>query len=92
MLTILAWIVVGGIAGYLADVLVKDINFGLLGDIVIGIVGAVIGGFLLSLLLPGTFGFSGFNLGSLVVSFVGAVVLLFVLRAVGVGTNRTVRR
>jgi uncharacterized membrane protein YeaQ/YmgE (transglycosylase-associated protein family) len=89
---ILAWIIIGGIAGWLADALVKDINFGLLGDIVIGIVGAVLGGFLLTLLLPGSYGFSGFNLGSLVVSFVGAVVLLLILRAVGVGTNRTINR
>jgi len=42
------------------------------GDIIVGIVGAFIGGFALSLLLPGTFGLTSFNLGSLVVAFIGA--------------------
>jgi hypothetical protein len=45
---------------------------GLVGDIIVGIVGAFIGGFVLSLLLPGAFGLTGFNLGSLVVAFIGA--------------------
>ena len=89
---ILAWIIVGGVAGWLADALVKGVNFGLVGDIIVGIVGALIGGFVLSLLLPGQFGFTGFNFGSLVVSFVGAVILLFILRAVGMGSNRTITR
>ena len=48
--------------------------------IIVGIVGALIGGFLLSLLLPGTFGITGFNLGSLVVAFIGAVILLFIVK------------
>jgi len=45
---------------------------GVLADIIVGIVGAILGGLVLSLLLPGTFGFTGFNFGSLVVAFVGA--------------------
>ena len=47
---------------------------------IVGIVGALIGGFVLSLLLPGTFGFTGFNLGSLIVAFIGAVILLFIVK------------
>jgi uncharacterized membrane protein YeaQ/YmgE (transglycosylase-associated protein family) len=53
---------------------------GIVGDIIVGIVGALIGGFLLSLLLPGTFGISGFNLGSLIVAFIGAVILLLIVK------------
>lgn len=88
--TLLLWIIVGGIAGWLAGFVVKSPSFGLVGDIIVGIVGAFIGGFLLSLLLPGTFGISGFNLGSIVVAFIGSVVLLGVLRALGAGNSRTV--
>jgi uncharacterized membrane protein YeaQ/YmgE (transglycosylase-associated protein family) len=75
---LLAWIIVGGIAGWLASLIVQD--GGVVGDIIVGIVGALIGGFLLSLLLPGTFGFTSFNLGSLIVAFIGAVILLFIVR------------
>jgi uncharacterized membrane protein YeaQ/YmgE (transglycosylase-associated protein family) len=80
MWNILAWIIVGGIAGWLAGLVVRGSGLGLIGDIVVGIVGAFIGGFVLSVLLPGTFGFSGFNFGSLVIAFIGAVILLFIVR------------
>jgi uncharacterized membrane protein YeaQ/YmgE (transglycosylase-associated protein family) len=90
MINILAWIIVGGIAGWLAGLVVQGTGLGIIGDIIVGVVGALIGGFLLSLLLPGTFGFSGFSIGSLIVAFIGAVVLLFILKAIGVGRNRAV--
>jgi len=77
----LAWLIVGGIAGWLASLVVRGTGLGLLGDIIVGVVGAFIGGFLLSLLLPGTFSFSGFNFGSLIIAFIGAVVLLLIMRA-----------
>lgn len=77
---ILAWIIVGGIAGWLAGLAVHRTGLGIIGDVIVGIVGALIGGFTLSLLLPGTFGFSGFNLGSLMVAFIGAVILLFIVK------------
>jgi len=80
LVNILAWIIVGGIAGWLASLLVRGAGLGVIGDIIVGIVGALIGGFVLSLLLPGTFGFTGFNLGSLVVAFIGAVILLFIIK------------
>ena len=48
----------------------------------VGIIGAVVGSFLLTLLLPGTFAFTGFNWGSLIIAFIGAVVLLFIVRLV----------
>jgi uncharacterized membrane protein YeaQ/YmgE (transglycosylase-associated protein family) len=77
---ILAWIIVGGIAGWLASLVVRGGGMGIVGDIIVGIIGALIGGFVLSLLLPGTFGFTGFNLGSLIVAFIGAVILLFIVK------------
>lgn len=89
LLNILAWIIVGGIAGWLASLVVEGTGLGLLRDILVGIVGALLGGFVLSLLLPGTFGFTGFSFGSLIVAFIGAVILLLILKAVGIGRRRT---
>ena len=75
---ILAWIVVGAIAGWLASMVVHS-SLGLIADIVVGIVGAFIGGFLFSLI--GNSGVTGLNLYSILVAFIGAVVLLVLLRA-----------
>ncbi|MGZ3599417.1 MAG: GlsB/YeaQ/YmgE family stress response membrane protein [Ktedonobacterales bacterium] len=77
---IIAWIIVGGIAGWLASLVVRGTGLGLIGDIIVGIVGGLIGGFLLSLLLPGSFSVTGFNIGSIIVAFIGAVVLLLLVR------------
>ena len=77
---IIAWIIVGGIAGWLASLVVRGTGLGLVGDIIVGIVGGLIGGFLLSLLLPGSFSVTGLNLGSIIVAFIGAVVLLLLVR------------
>jgi len=90
MVSLLAWIIVGGVAGWLASLVVDGGGFGVLGDIVVGIVGAILGGLVLSLLLPGSFSFTGFNLGSLVVAFVGAVILLVLLRLIGAGRRSSV--
>ncbi len=76
---LLAWIVVGAIAGWLASLVVKS-SMGLLGDIVVGIVGGFIGGFLFHLV--GEPGITGFSVWSVFVAFIGAVILLLVLRAV----------
>src|SRR5262245_25087209 len=78
--TILAWIIVGGLAGWLASRVVQGTGLGLVGDIMVGVLGAFLGGLLLSLLLPGTFWVTGFNLSSLVIAFLGAAVLLLVVR------------
>lgn len=75
---IIAWIVVGLIAGWLAGVLMKGGGFGLIGDIVVGLVGALIGGFVFSLITGG--GTAGFW-GSILVAFVGAVILIAIIRA-----------
>lgn len=82
MWSILAWIVVGGIAGWLASLVVRGGGMGIIMDIVVGIVGAILGGALLSFILPGSFSFSGFNFVSLIVAFIGAVVLLLIISAV----------
>jgi uncharacterized membrane protein YeaQ/YmgE (transglycosylase-associated protein family) len=73
------FIVVGLVAGWLAGMLMKGGGFGVLGDIVIGVVGAILGGFLFGLL-----GFSGGGglVGSIVVATVGAVILVSLLRFV----------
>jgi uncharacterized membrane protein YeaQ/YmgE (transglycosylase-associated protein family) len=79
----LAWIVVGLIAGAIAARVVAGRGFGCIADIVVGVAGAIIGGFLLSSL----FGFSG-NVGffgSIVVAFIGAAALLAVLKLVSGG-------
>jgi len=73
---------VGGIAGWLASLVVRGTGLGLLGDIIVGIVGGFLGGLILTLLLPGQYSFTGFNLGSLIVAFIGAVILLFVVKLV----------
>jgi uncharacterized membrane protein YeaQ/YmgE (transglycosylase-associated protein family) len=75
---IIAWLVVGLIAGWLAGLVMKGGGYGLIGDIVIGIVGAFVGGFVFSLITGG--GTAGFW-GSIAVAFVGAVILIAVVRA-----------
>ena len=75
---ILAWIVVGLIAGFLAGQVMKGGGYGLVGDVLMGMVGAFVGGLLFSFLLRvSTAGFWG----SIVVAFIGAVVLIALVRA-----------
>lgn len=76
---LIAWIVVGAIAGWLAGVLVKGGGFGLIVDIIVGIVGAFIGGWLFGV-LDIQLG-SGW-IGSIVTAVIGAVILLFVIRLI----------
>ncbi|HET9635310.1 MAG TPA: GlsB/YeaQ/YmgE family stress response membrane protein [Gemmatimonadaceae bacterium] len=76
---LLAWIVVGLVAGVLAS-LVMGGGYGIIGDIIIGIVGAFIGGWLFSVLgISSPMGGMG---GQILVAFIGAVVLLFLLRLI----------
>lgn len=85
---LLTWIIVGGIAGVLASLLVRGGGLGLPADIIVGITGALLGGVVLSLLLPGVYKFTGLTLGSLIVAFIGAVILLLIVRLV---TGRRLR-
>ena len=77
---LLSWIVVGAIAGWLAGQVMKGRGFGLLGDIIVGIAGGLIGGFLAEALFKVPNAVNGFNLTSILVAFLGAVLLLFVVR------------
>lgn len=79
-MSILAWIVLGLIAGFIASQLVNRHGGNLLLDIVLGIVGAVVGGFLFNAF--GATGVSGLNLWSMVVATIGAVVVLVVYHAI----------
>ena len=79
---ILAWLVVGLIAGWLASQVMRGGGYGLIGDIIVGIVGALIGGFLAANLLNMPNAVNGINITSILVAFVGAVILLAILRVV----------
>lgn len=85
---IITWVVVGGLAGWVASMITKtDAEQGLLGNIVAGIIGGVVGGFLVGLL--GGEGFTGFNIWSFLVALLGAVVVLFIWKAI-TGRRRSV--
>ena len=76
---IIAWLIIGVVAGWLAGKIVEGGGFGLIVDIIVGVVGAFIGGWLA--------GIAGINIGgglisSIIVAVIGAVILLFVLRLI----------
>jgi uncharacterized membrane protein YeaQ/YmgE (transglycosylase-associated protein family) len=75
---LIAWLIVGLIAGWLASQFMKGGGYGVAGDIVLGIVGAFVGGFIFTLLLPGS---SAGLIGSIIVAFIGAVILIALARA-----------
>jgi uncharacterized membrane protein YeaQ/YmgE (transglycosylase-associated protein family) len=81
-MSILSWIVVGLIAGWLAGKVMKGGGFGLIGDIVVGIIGGVLGGWIASYFFHVGDPMSGINLPSILIAFLGAVLLLFVVRLV----------
>lgn len=73
-MSIIAWIVFGLIAGYIASKLVDKRGKGVIVDVILGIVGAFVGGFLFNVI--GEYGVTGFNLWSMFVAVIGAVVVL----------------
>src|ERR1700674_3702370 len=75
---VLWWLVVGLIAGFLASRVMRGGGYGLIGDIVVGLIGAFIGGWLAGLLGLGSFGL----IGTIVVAFIGACILIAILHAV----------
>jgi len=76
--SIVIFLVIGAIAGWLAGTVMKGGGFGLVGDIVVGIIGAIIGGWLF-----GVLGITAGGLvGAIITAFVGACVLLFVIRLI----------
>jgi len=79
-MNILLWIVFGAIVGWVASMIVKtDAEQGFFGDVILGIVGAVVGGLIMNVL--GQPGVTGFDLYSIMVALVGAVVVVFAGRA-----------
>jgi uncharacterized membrane protein YeaQ/YmgE (transglycosylase-associated protein family) len=88
-MSFLAWIVLGLISGFIASKIVNKQGEGILMDIVLGIVGAVVGGWLFSAL--GASKVTGFNLYSLLVSVIGAVIVLLVYHAIMRRTHPTTR-
>jgi uncharacterized membrane protein YeaQ/YmgE (transglycosylase-associated protein family) len=77
--SIIIWLIVGAIAGWLAGTVVRGGGFGLIGDIVVGIIGAVIAGWLLPRL--GIF-IGGGIIAAIIDAFIGAVILLLIVRLV----------
>jgi len=77
--SIVVWLIVGAIAGWLAGMVVKGGGFGLIGDIVVGIVGAVIAGWLLPKL---GLAIGGGFVAAVINAFIGAVILLVILKLV----------
>lgn len=76
---IIAWLIIGAVAGWLAGLIVRGGGYGIIGDIVVGIIGAVVFGWL--------FGASGIAvgsgmIGSIIAAVIGAVILIFVLRLI----------
>lgn len=78
---ILSWIIVGLIAGWLADMVMKSPGRGVLFNIILGIVGALVGGFIASAVFGAENAISGINPTSLLVAFLGAVVVIGIVRA-----------
>lgn len=74
---IVSWLVVGAIAGVLAGYLVKgDEGLGLIGRIALGIIGAVVGGFLAGLLFPGKDFVNGINIETIITATIGAIIVV----------------
>lgn len=78
-MSIIAWLVVGLVAGWLAGLVMKT-KGGLIMDLVVGVVGALVGGFLAGILFGGDY-LSGINITTIIVAFIGAIVLVLLLRA-----------
>ena len=88
---IILWLIIGGIIGWLASIIMRtDAQQGILLNIVVGIVGAFLGGFIFSLLGIGgsNINNSDFSLSSLIVSFLGAVILLGIVNLFRRGSVR----
>ncbi len=84
---ILSWILVGLVAGWLADMVMGN-RHGLVGDLLLGVVGAILGGFIAGQLLGMGDVISGFNLTTLIVVFLGAVLVVVIAGALRRGGSR----
>jgi uncharacterized membrane protein YeaQ/YmgE (transglycosylase-associated protein family) len=82
MMGILAWIIVGLIAGWLAGLVMRGSGYGLVGNLVLGVIGAIVGGFLAGALFNIPNPVNGVNVPSLIIAFLGAVVTVALVRMV----------
>jgi uncharacterized membrane protein YeaQ/YmgE (transglycosylase-associated protein family) len=90
MMEIIAWIIFGALAGWIASIIMgTNAEQGAVGNIIVGIIGAVIGGFIMRSLGAEV---TGFNFGSLLVAIGGAVLLLFIMRIFSRGGGAHVPR
>ncbi len=88
LLSILAWIVFGGLAGWIASMVMRtNAEQGAVGNVIVGIIGAILGGYLMQAL--GGTGTTGFNFYSLLVAILGAIVLLAIVNLFRRGSMRT---
>lgn len=78
-MTILGWIVLGVVAGWLAGLIMRGSGYGIIGDLVLGILGALVGGWLWSLITHSDV-MVGFDLPSLLIAVLGAIVLIAISR------------
>ena len=84
--TILIWLLVGLVAGFFASHVALGHGLGLLGDVVVGIIGALLGGFLLAGVLHWSIVIAGHPIiSAMVMAFIGAVILLIIVRLLGMG-------
>jgi uncharacterized membrane protein YeaQ/YmgE (transglycosylase-associated protein family) len=74
---LISWLVVGLIAGWLAGLMMRGGGYGIIGDIVVGLIGALIGGFVCGMFVEAQAGFWG----SIVVAFIGACILIAIVHA-----------
>ncbi len=77
---VISWIVVGLIAGWLAGTIMRGRGYGILGDIIVGILGALIGGFLAGALFNIPDAMNGINITSILIALVGAIILIAIVR------------
>ena len=84
MLELVGWLIIGGFAGWVAGKLVRGRGNGILLNVVVGVVGAVVGGWLASLVF-GVNVSEGFNVETLAVAIVGAILLLAIANIAGIG-------
>jgi len=82
-MSVLSWIIVGLVAGFLAGQVMRGGGYGVIGDIIVGVLGGLLGGWIGSKFLHINASMTGINLESILVAFAGAVLLILILRMIG---------
>jgi len=86
IIDLIGWLIVGAIAGWLASMFMGRGGYGLIGDIIVGIIGAFVGGFLVSLIFGNSIGGDPWYI-TIPVAFVGAVIVIWIVRLVTRGRS-----